>query len=124
MALGDRRNVDHGNGVQQEWISIGISTENGYEKFVPADGVASDGSTIVSQPNRTISANTVSAGGTVIAGAFRVVFELSADFAGTIAGVTRSGATVRSLDFDGGVAKLSAIEYTRTAGSLVITEYR
>lgn len=129
MAAGNK-NFILKNGLWNEFESIGSRTVGSdtvecYIPVVKTTSTASDGSTIVSQANRTISASTVSTSGTVTANAFRVVFELSADFTGTIAGVTRNGATVRSLDFDGGgVAKLNAIAYTRTAGSLIITEYR
>lgn len=100
-----------------------VSAEDGQTVYItPSSSL--DGSTTVSQSNKTITTSTVSASGTVAAGAYRVVFELSADFTGSILGITRTGSTARSIDFDGGVARLNAIAYTRTTGTLTITEYR
>lgn len=71
----------------------------------------------------TISLKTTS--GTVALGAKSVVFIFSTDFAGTVLGVTYSGATDSSQSFtapsgDG----LTAIAYTISAGSARVVEIR
>lgn len=69
---------------------------------------------------RTLTASTATTSGSVATGARKVEFLLSADFAGTIAGVTFSGANDAYKAFSdvGGIQP--AIAYTISAGNLRI----
>lgn len=67
----------------------------------------------------TVSGSTVSLSGSVVAGARSVLFITSSDFAGSIAGVTRGADESLSFSSQTGNS-LSAIPYTRSAGSIDI----
>lgn len=80
--------------------------------------VVSGGSTPVSV-QETPSASTVSTSGSVTAGARSVLFICSADFAGSILGVTRGFGDVITISAQVNNT-LGAIAYTRSAGSIDI----
>jgi len=68
----------------------------------------------------TPTASTVSSSGTVSAGKKSVTFTTDSSFVGTILGEVRAASTTYSFSVANPNATLSAIAYTRSAGSMVI----
>jgi hypothetical protein len=74
--------------------------------------------------NVTPSISTVTTNGTVAAGALKVVFIFSSNFAGTLLGAAFTGAVDDEITLEVEDNLLPAIPYTVSAGSARIVAYR
>lgn len=74
----------------------------------------------------SVTTTTATENGSVPAGALRLLFIFSADFAGTVNGGAYDGAEDASIPFEAGEqgARLPAIAYTVTAGNVRIIDTR
>lgn len=103
-------------------VTIGGVDANGNAQTVLVD--ASAGMKVqVASTQRTPSITTATASGSVPAGARKLTFIFSNDFAGSVLGSTFSGTNDASVTIDAPAGDtLAAVAYTITAGSLRIVE--